>query len=184
MIIRVGTSGGVGVAPGTVVITTDAVDGRFRAVHETCELGIMHEHPSSFDSAIVNEIYDYAVAHHFKDGDVEYPIVKGKTICSDDFYTGQARADGAICPYSEDERMEYLRSAYDAGIRNFEMESALLAAFTNRIGIKSACICVTSLNRLECDHVCASHDLLEFDARASAVAVGYVQHHMSKHKSE
>ena len=49
--------------------------------------------------------------------------IVGKTMCCDDFYEGQGRLDGAICEYTLSEKMEYLQNAYEAGVKNIEMES-------------------------------------------------------------
>ena len=47
----------------------------------------------------------------------------GKTMCCDDFYEGQGRLDGAICEYTETDKMNFLRQAQQKGVRNIEMES-------------------------------------------------------------
>ena len=49
---------------------------------------------------------------------------------ADDFYEGQGRLDGAICDYTEDDKMAFLERAYEKGVRNIEMESLTFAAFT------------------------------------------------------
>lgn len=51
-------------------------------------------------------------------------------------FVGQARLDGAICSYTEEEKAQYLTAAYKAGVRNIEMESSVFAAMCNIIGIK------------------------------------------------
>ena len=38
------------------------------------------------------------------------------------FYIAQARLDGPFCDYTLEQKMQYLRDAYDAGVKNFEME--------------------------------------------------------------
>eukprot|EP00002_Diphylleia_rotans_P024680 TRINITY_DN487_c0_g1_i1.p2 TRINITY_DN487_c0_g1~~TRINITY_DN487_c0_g1_i1.p2 ORF type:complete len:330 (+),score=80.68 TRINITY_DN487_c0_g1_i1:47-1036(+) len=177
MIIRVGTCGGLGVIPGTVILTTEAVDGQFRPVHRACELGRVNEYSSAFDPAVVDDVFDYVQNKYFEGHETVFPVVKGKTVCADDFYTGQARLDGAICDYTEEEKMDYMRRAHDAGVRNFEMESMLLASFTKQVGIPSACMCVAFLNRLEGDQVLGTpQELGKFDERPSSIAVNYVRH--------
>lgn len=44
--------------------------------------------------------------------------------------------DGAICLYNEEEKLQYLKEAYDAGVRNIEMESSVFAAMCNLSGVK------------------------------------------------
>jgi uridine phosphorylase len=40
--------------------------------------------------------------------DLQINSVVGKTMCCDDFYEGQGRLDGAICEYTEQEKLEFL----------------------------------------------------------------------------
>ena len=48
---------------------------------------------------------------------------------------GQARLDGAICSYTEKDKLQYLQEAYKAGVRNIEMESSVFAAMCNLSGL-------------------------------------------------
>ena len=74
-------------------------------------------------------------------------------MCCDDFYEGQGRLDGAICDYEESQKIAFLDRAHSEGVRNIEMESLQFGAFCNAIGVRSAVIAVTLLNRLEGDQV-------------------------------
>ena len=78
----------------------------------------------------------------------------GKTVCTNDFYEGQARLDGAFCSYTESQKMEYLQWLKENGVSNIEMESTCFAALTHMGGIKSAVVCVALLDRLNEDQVC------------------------------
>jgi uridine phosphorylase len=51
--IRTGTSGGIGIAPGTVVVASEAVNNELKAVHRSVVLGQVHEHPTVLDSELV-----------------------------------------------------------------------------------------------------------------------------------
>lgn len=51
-------------------------------------------------------------------------------------FPGQGRLDGALCSYAEKDKQEYLRAAYEAGIRNIEMESSVFAAMCNACGLR------------------------------------------------
>lgn len=44
--------------------------------------------------------------------------------------------DGAICLYDEEEKLQYLKNAYESGVRNIEMESSVFAAMCNLSGVK------------------------------------------------
>ena len=44
--------------------------------------------------------------------------------------------DGALCSFSNEEKLEYLQRAYEAGVRNIEMESTAFAAMCRVCGLK------------------------------------------------
>lgn len=46
----------------------------------------------------------------------------------------QGRLDGAICSFSQEEKLAYLKSAYDHGIRNLEMEGTAITSHCNSTG--------------------------------------------------
>lgn len=66
---------------------------------------------------------------------------------------GQGRLDGAFCYYTEEEKFAFLNRARNLGVANIEMEAVALAAITHQVGIKTAVICVTILDRLKGDQV-------------------------------
>lgn len=55
------------------------------------------------------------------------------TFCST---TGQGRLDGALCSFSTEEKLEYLKKAHEAGIKNIEMESTVFAAMCRVCNLK------------------------------------------------
>lgn len=85
--------------------------------------------------------------------DDDFKTVLGKTMCAMDFYEGQARLNGAICEYTEQEKIDYLNKLHDIGVNNIEMESTVLAALSHHLGLRAAAVCVTFLNRLKDDQV-------------------------------
>lgn len=103
--------------------------------------------PAKFDRQLARDLK--ALAHR----DDPYDTVIGKTMCSNDFYEGQGRLDGAFCEFSEAEKMEYLTKLQKAGVVNIEMESLCFAALTHHAGIQSSVVCVTLLDRLKGDQV-------------------------------
>lgn len=166
--IRIGTCGGIGIDGGTVVISEDAVDGQLRSVYEIVSdkswrrglwvqinqnfvfqpiLGKIVERPAILDKRIVREIKLLA------DPEDPYDTVVGKTMCTNDFYEGQGRLDGAFCDYTEQDKMEYLNKLCDFGVVNIEMECTVFAALTHHAGIKAAIVCVALLDRLKGDQV-------------------------------
>nr|QOK99934.1 uridine phosphorylase 2 [Sparus aurata] len=141
-----GTSGGVGLAPGTVVVTDKAVDYAFRPQFEQVVLGKVITRSTELDE--------------------EWPT----SFCS------QGRLDGALCSFSHEEKLEYLRKAYEAGVRNIEMESTVFAAMCRVCGLKAAVICVALLNRFEGDQITSSHDVLvEYQQRPQVLVSHFIK---------
>ncbi|KDO23519.1 uridine phosphorylase [Saprolegnia parasitica CBS 223.65] len=167
--VRMGTSGGVGVAGGTVVISSAGLNHELEAIHRIPILGKVHERVAVLDEAIALEIAATCEA-------LELPHTIGKTLSCDDFYEEQGRLDGAICEYTNDDKMAFLQKAYDAGTRNIEMEARMFAAFCHKLRIPAAVVCVTLLNRLEGDQITQPHDVLEsYDLRPMAVLLAYIK---------
>ncbi|XP_056376228.1 uridine phosphorylase 1 isoform X1 [Hyla sarda] len=166
-VIRIGTSGGIGIDPGSVVITSQSVNPCFKPEFEQIVLGKTVVRSTELDSELAKELVQCSKEIN------EFNTVIGNTMCTLDFYEGQARLDGAICSYTEEEKMEYLKAAYEAGIRNIEMESSVFAAMCNISGLRAAVVCVTLLNRLNGDQISSPHDVLvEYQQRPQKL-VGY-----------
>lgn len=122
--IRIGTCGGLGVEPGTCIVTTEALNGALEPWHESIVLGERVQRPTRLATELGNELV-------LTCKDLGLGAKLGKTLCCDDFYEGQARTDGAICDYDEDAKMAFLRRvSNEAGVVNIEMESLQFAAFT------------------------------------------------------
>ena len=167
--IRMGTSGGIGAEAGTVVVTTEGVNGMLSPTYALPILGEMVERPSIFDDAAGAEIMGAGES-------IGIPMVRGKTMGTDCFYEGQARLDGAICEYDESAKMSFLQKAHDVGVRNREMESPVFGAFTHRLGIRAACVCVSLLDRLKGDqHYSSEEDLASYDARPGDIVLNYIK---------
>ncbi|CAF0848498.1 unnamed protein product [Didymodactylos carnosus] len=168
--IRIGTSGGVGIEGGTVVIANGVVNGLLQPYHPVAVLGKIINRPAKVDLKIAKEIYDLR-------GDI--PAIMGTTMSTDDFYEGQARIDGAICDYDMEDKLEFLKRAYDAGVRNIEMEGNCCAAFCTRLNIHFVMVCVAYLNRLNGDGVSASpQQLTQYESNAITLVLRYIQKKM------
>lgn len=167
--IRMGTSGGVGVEPGTVVITSEGVNNKMESMDEVAVLGNIVRRPSICSPAVVKEIQQAAE-------EISLPFAVGKTLTCDDFYEGQGRLDGAICEYTIKDKMDFLRVCADAGVKNIEMEARGFAAFCHKLNIPVAVVCVTLLNRLLGDQVLSSHEtLVGYEERPAAVLLHYIK---------
>ncbi|EDW45168.1 uridine phosphorylase 1 isoform X2 [Drosophila sechellia] len=168
--IRIGTCGGIGVDGGTVIITEDALDGQLRNSHEFTILGKTIHRPAKLDKKLARELKSLASP------DDPYDTIIGKTLCTNDFYEGQGRLDGAFCDFSENEKMDYLEKLRENGVVNIEMESTIFAALTHHAGIKAAVVCVALLNRLNGDQVNAPKEVMnEWQARPQILVSRYIR---------
>lgn len=167
--IRIGTSGGLGVAPGTVVATTEGLNGKLEPFYEQIVLGRTVQHKTNLDPELVELAVELAKGD---DKRPEIPCVPGKTIGTDDFYEGQGRFDGAVVSYDETEKMAWLKKAFDNGARNIEMESTCFSAWCCRTNIRGMIVCAALLNRMEGDQVTATSDqLVQYSNNAQEVAL-------------
>jgi uridine phosphorylase len=105
---RLGTCGGLGVEPGTVVVTTQSVNGKMEPTHETVILGRSVHRPALSDPDLANTLHSISQP-------LSFPVVLGKTLSCNCFYEGQGRVDGAICDYTEQDKFDFLHKAFAAG---------------------------------------------------------------------
>ncbi|XP_045154488.1 uridine phosphorylase 2 isoform X4 [Echinops telfairi] len=169
-IFRIGTSGGIGIEPGSVVITDTAVDSFFKPRFEQVIMDSIVTRSTELDRDLAEELFTCS-----KDFP-HFPTLIGHTMCTDDFYEGQGRLDGALCSYSREKKLDYLKRAYKAGVRNIEMECTVFAAICGRCGIKAGVVCVTLLNRLEGDQITTPHDVLvEYQQRPQLLIATFIK---------
>uniref|UniRef100_A0ABM5F0J6 Uridine phosphorylase 2 isoform X1 n=4 Tax=Pogona vitticeps TaxID=103695 RepID=A0ABM5F0J6_9SAUR len=144
----------MGIEPGSVVITDIAVNSFFKPQFEQVILDNVVIRSTELDQDLADELLE--CSRHIKN----FPTLVGHTMCTYDFYEGQGRLDGALCSFSNEKKLEYLKRAHNAGVRNIEMESTVFAAMCRLCGLKAAVVCVTLLDRLEGDQITASHEVL------------------------
>lgn len=166
-IIRIGTSGGLGLEPGTVVVTKESVDASFLPKFEQVILGRMVVRSTDLDLRLAEELLQCSKGLGL------FETVIGKTMCTMDFYEGQARLDGAFCSYSEEDKQQYLNKAYDSGVRNIEMESSVFAAMCKLSGLRAAVVCVTLLDRQKGDQLTSPHEVLHNYQQRPQILVGH-----------
>lgn len=168
--IRLGTSGGVGVAGGTVVVSTGVVDDLLRENHHFHILGEVVARPCTLDEKLAETITTHGL-EMFPD----IPIINGKTMCATDFYESQGRLDGAFCHYDYSRKIQFLQKLQALGVRNIEMEASLFAAMCAHARVPAALVCVTMLNRLESDQMPGDEKLhLQWQDRPLKVVGGYI----------
>lgn len=143
--VRIGTSGGVGVAPGTIVISEAGLNGACENQIHTMVLGKRKSYCTDFDKDTVEELQSAA-----KRAKIACKV--GKTVTTDGYYEEQGRLDGAVAvPYTEADKLEWLQKLHEKGVLAMEMEGSQLAGFCNRTKIRSGMICAALLNRLKGD---------------------------------
>lgn len=173
-ILRLGTCGGIGVGGGTLIISNSVVDGLMRPYQEAIVLGTKIKREAILDRKLAADLLKLAKIELS-----EYPSCIGTTMCTDDFYEGQARLDGAFCNYTQKEKLEYLQNLSKMGIVNMEMESLAFAAMCTNAGISGAVICVALLDRLKGDQIIASKETLqEWQLRPQKLAALYIKNKM------
>ena len=165
---RVGTSGGIGVEPGTVVVSTEAVMADLRPFRVLRGADGEHVFESGFPAATVD-----ALASHRSD---DFTIATGRTACTNEFFLEQYRLDGAIRLDDEAGKQARLQWLAANDVVNIEMEGALFAAYLNHWGFSEfAMVCVTLLDRLRGDQVTAAPEVLSrFAERAGEVVFSHL----------
>lgn len=166
---RIGTCGGIGLKPGTVVLSSGAVDGMGNNYYEVPVLGKLLRRPCVFDKSLVNELKSLGESND------DFEIVDGVTMCAIDFFEGQGRLDGAFCSYTEEEKMEFLHGLRKRDVINIEMESVPFSALTYAAGIRAADVCVTLVDRLKEDQIGVSKDVKHVEERPQILVARYIK---------
>lgn len=167
--IRIGTSGGIGVPPGTVVISNKIFNGFLKEEHEIVVLGERKARRTVMDQEL-------AVLLRAAQTDKSFETVLGGTMCTDDFFEGQGRVDGAVCEHTEEQKMQFLKRAHECGVVNVEMECTAIATLCEMAGFKCAVVCVTLLNRLLGDQVTVpKEEYKEFGMRPQSLVASFIR---------
>ena len=162
---RVGTSGGVGLPGGTVVVSSEGL----MADLKPYRLLRGGDGEYWFDGHFPAATYDAIIAAN---ADADFDVVSGKTVAGNEFFLEQYRLDGALCFETPETKMAWLNWLDENGVRNIEMEGAMLAGYLNHWGFTNfAMICCTLLNRLEGDQVTATPEQLHKFSEDSGVAL-------------
>ncbi|KPJ18578.1 Uridine phosphorylase 1 [Papilio machaon] len=169
IIFRIGTSGGLKIPPGSIVISSWGLNGTLEKTYDLPVLGEIRKLPSVFDKRLIQELMSMVT-----EGD-GFNTYSGGTMAADDFYRGQARLDGPFCDYTEEDKLAFLRKLSALGVRNIEMEATAFAAMTREAGVRAADVCVTLLDRLNGDQVTPDKELLlKFQERPMILVGRYI----------
>ena len=162
---RVGTSGGVGLPGGTVVVSSEGLMADLRPYRLLNGGAGEYWFDGHFPAATCDAII---AANEYTD----FEIVSGKTVAGNEFFLEQFRLDGAVCLETPETKMAWLSWLHDCGVANIEMEGAMIAGYLNHWGFSSfAMICCTLLNRLDGDQVTATPEQLHKFSEDSGVAL-------------
>jgi len=166
---RVGTSGGVGLPGGTIVVTSEGVMADLKPYRLLQGARGTYWFDGTFPAATREAIM------RANEG-AGLPIVSGKTIATNEFFLEQFRLDGAIRMETAETKQEFLEWLHANGVANIEMEGAMLAAYLNSWGFSSfAMICACLLNRLEGDQVTSTPEQLHaFSEHSGDVLFNYL----------
>ncbi len=166
--VRVGTSGGVGLPGGSVVVSSEGVLADLKPYRLQGRLG-----EYTFDGH-----FPLDVARDLVDAAAERGIAAdlGRTVATNEFFLEQRRLDGAICWETVESKRAWLEWIRAAGVRNVEMEGAVVAGYLNHWGFpRFAMVCATLLDRLEGDQVTATPAQLQsFAERPGDLVLSYL----------
>ena len=168
--VRVGTSGGVGLPAGTIVVSTEGVMADLQPYRLLDGRGGYHQ----FDGTFPRDIVDAIIAANDGSG---IPVTAGRTVATNEFFIEQFRLDGAIRLADAARKTEWLSWLDENGVRNIEMEGAMIAAYLNYWGFsRFAMVCTTLLNRLEGDQVHSTpEEMHDFVERSGQVVFTYLR---------
>ena len=173
--IRLGTSGGIGIEAGNVVVThkaymADLTTNYKSKISDKYKSSVKGKYSTLMDVELQKLIIDAQPTN------LNFGILSANTIAADDFYLSQVRSDGAISPtYTEDDIVEYFKQCQRLNIVNFEMESTALAIFCNYHEIPCAMVASVLVNRLNGDQIKSGRDeLIQYMENGRDVLLNYL----------
>mmetsp|Transcript_1026 Transcript_1026/g.2484 ORF Transcript_1026/g.2484 Transcript_1026/m.2484 type:complete len:403 (-) Transcript_1026:146-1354(-) len=135
---RIGTSGGIGVEPGTIVVSSEVLNEKLEPYHEVIVMGKERRFPTFVCPDLVDKFNN-----RYED------VVVGKTMSANCFYNNQGRLDGAFVDYTYEDKISFLENLDSHGVKNIEMEGVCFSALLHRAGIKPCIVCMPLVNRLD-----------------------------------
>lgn len=158
-----------------MVVTDRGLDGLLRPVYEVAVLGRLVRAPVVFDQSLAQELAQIG-SREFGN----FQTLTGATLCTADFYEGQARLDGAFCSYDSRQKIQFLDKVHAQGVLNIEMEATAFGAMCHAAGVAGAIVCVTLLNRLAGDQIVISESAYdEMTGRPQRVAAKFIKKRLS-----
>lgn len=159
---RVGTSSGVGLPGGTIVVSSEGLQADLKPYRLLQGARGTYWFEGTFPAATREAI----VAASEGTG---LSVVSGRTIAVNEFFLELSGRDGAIRLETAQGEQEFLDWLHENGVANIEMEGAMLAAYMNHWGFTSfAMICAVLLNSREGSQVTATPEQLHSFSEGSA----------------
>ncbi|XP_028967847.1 uridine phosphorylase 1-like [Galendromus occidentalis] len=170
--IRMGTSGGLGLPPGSIVVSKKVINEFGETSHPFAVLGRRIDRPCVLPQDLADEIINVGRAVC-----PDVTVVGATTMSANDFYEGQARLDGAFCDYTAACKQAFLSELHsERGVTNIEMESSVFSAMCHHAGIKAAVVCVTIVERLQEDQItCRAISLDEAQMRLQSIVMAFIK---------
>jgi uridine phosphorylase len=167
---RVGTSGGIGIPGGTVVVSEEGVMADLQPYRVLRGADGYTWFDGNFPEATRKAIIAANVG-------TSVPIVSGKTVAGNEFFLEQFRLDGAISTETPESKQAWLTWLLANGVRNIEMEGAMFAGYLNHWGFPNfAMVCAALLDRLQGDQITDSAQVLDrYSEDAGDVLFRYLQ---------
>lgn len=168
---RTGTSGGIDVPAGTVVIATEALNDYLEPIFEVTILGKRVRKPAVLDQNLVKELKKASEK-------LDFPVLLGATVSNDHFYESTAMKVSAICEHTDKDRKEYYERLKFFNVLNMDMEAVALAAITRAVGIRAAVVNVVVNDAfLEEGEAPTEQMVQEWQKRPMKIIVQYIKEH-------
>lgn len=174
--IRIGTSGGIGVDPGTVVITDKALNEDLQSIYTARTLVGNYDYPTDLDQELIKQLSAIRTQCH---------LIVGHTAGLYGFYEEQLREDGALPPpYTEEQILHALESAQRQNVKNIEMEAPEFAAFCLRAKIRAAIVNAIIIDRLRGDQIDSDDPKLpQYSDNAQQIVLEFIKNTEEKEAS-
>lgn len=141
---KLGFAHGIGVDPGTIIVSHDTLDAKFKNQYKSIECGNSVNYPLLLDDTLTQEFYLFCLGLGNKN------ITHAKCLSTKVTIEEQCHFSHLTTPpVTNSEVNNYLTTALNKGIRCIDMESMVFAGFCNQLEIKSSIISVTISNYLE-----------------------------------
>ncbi|KAI0560963.1 uridine phosphorylase 2 [Gracilaria domingensis] len=173
--IRTGSCGGLGVPPGTLVVTRRPLGGDLTPSLRMFVLGEDKRYNAQLDKPLSESLFQTGLS---KFGG---SCVRGDTLCAETFHIAQGRHDGAFVPYTNRDKLDFFERCRDVGVVNLEMESLPLAAFASMVNVPTAVVCVVLVDRLRFETPTDDgKTIAEFEQRCITLVVDFVLSRISR----